>query len=195
MPHARSCLALAACGLALSSLVAAQTPLRATQQIAAAVLAAPLELRSDATVLGYGADGQLRPLRSTGGSMICLGPDPARKEFHVACYHRTLEPFMARGRALRAGGLTGEQVDSARFAEIRAGALRMPTEPAALYSLSGGSLDSATGAVSGAHPLFVVYVPGATPESTGLPATPARGAPWIMSPGTPRAHIMFVPTM
>ena len=52
-----------------------------------------------------------------------------------------------------------------------------------------------TGAVTGARPLFVIYVPGATPESTGLPATPAQGGPWIMSAGTPRAHIMFVPTM
>lgn len=190
-------LALTPCALAISSLLVAQTtpPLRANQQIAAAVLAAPLEFRSDAAVLGYGADGQLRALRNGAGSMICLAPNPAQKEFHVACYHRSLEPFMARGRALRAGGLAGEQVDSARFAEVRAGTLRMPTEPAALYSLSGGSVDAATGAVTGAQPLFVIYVPGATPETTGLPTTPAKATPWIMSPGTPRAHIMFVPTM
>lgn len=196
MTRAWWCLAGASCALAMSSLLSAQTPaLRANQQIAAAVLAAPPELRSDATVLGYATDGRLRPLRTGSGSMICLAPNPAQKEFHVACYHRSLEPFMARGRALRAGGLTGDQVDSARFAEVRTGALEMPAQPAALYSLSGGSLDPATGGVTGARPLFVVYVPGATPESTGLPATPVRGAPWIMSPGTPRAHIMFVPTM
>ncbi len=172
-------------------------PLRAPQQIAAAVLAAPAEFRSGATVLGYGADGQVRPLRLGAGSMICLAPNPSQKEFHVACYHRSLEPFMARGRALRTAGLKGEQVDSARFAEVRAGALEVPAQPAALYSLFGppGSFDPATGAVTGARPLFVVYVPGATPESTGLPATPVEGGPWIMSAGTPRAHIMFVPTM
>ncbi len=178
--------------------LAAQTAaLRATQQIAAAVLAAPADLRTDATVLGYGANGELRPLRTGAGSMICLAPNPSQQEFHVACYHRSLEPFMARGRALRTGGLKGEQVDSARFAEIRAGTLAMPAHPAALYSLFGpaGSFDPATGAVTGARPLFVVYVPGATPELTGIPATPAEGAPWIMSPGTPRAHIMFVPSM
>jgi hypothetical protein len=199
MPHSRSSLAFAPCALAAASLLAAQSPppapLRANQQIAAAVVAAPPEFRSDATVLGYGADGQLRPLRTGAGGMVCLGPNPAQKEFHVACYHRSLEPFMARGRALRAGGLVGQQVDSARFAEIRAGTLQMPTQPAALYSLSGGTLDSATGVVTGAQPLFVIYVVGATPESTGLPTTPAKDGPWIMSPGTPRAHIMFVPTM
>lgn len=187
-----------ALALATAAPLAAQTsPLRATQQIAAAVLAAPVELRAGATVLGYGSDGQVRPLRAGAGSMICLAPNPSKQEFHVACYHRSLEPFMARGRALRGQGLDGAQVDSARFAEIRAGTLVMPAQPAALYSLFGppGSFDPATGTATGARPLFVMYVPGATPESTGLPATPADGAPWIMSPGTPRAHIMFVPTM
>jgi hypothetical protein len=41
----------------------------------------------------------------------------------------------------------------------------------------------------------VVYIPFATPGSTGLSATSVAGAPWIMYPGTPKAHIMFTPTM
>jgi hypothetical protein len=28
-----------------------------------------------------------------------------------------------------------------------------------------------------------------------LTATPTQGAPWIMYPGTPKAHIMLVPKM
>ncbi len=196
MTQAERCAMLGALAVVAARPLSAQVaPLRATQQIAAAVLPVPEELRAGATVLAYGADGQLRPIRTGSGAMICIGPDPSHTEFHVACYHRSLEPFMARGRALRAAGLKGEQVDSARFAEIRAGTLLMPAAPAALYSLFGGSFDPATGAAAGAKPLFVVYIPGATPETTGLPATPVQGGPWIMSPGTPRAHIMFVPTM
>jgi hypothetical protein len=38
----------------------------------------------------------------------------------------------------------------------------------------------------------VVYVPYATPESTGLSTTPGT-APWLMYPGTPGAHIMISP--
>ena len=181
--------------LSLDAQSGAPPVLRVRQQIAAAVSPLPAELRGDATVLGAGTGGELRTLRAGAGPMLCLAPDPARAEFHTACYHRSLEPFMARGRALRAAGLQGDRVDSARFAEIRAGTLPMPAHPAALYSLFGGRVDPATGAVTGAKPLFVIYVPGATPESTGLPATPVEGGPWIMSPGTPRAHIMFVPTM
>ena len=180
--------------VSLPAVAAAQPP--AAQQIAAAVLPLPAEFRASATVLGYGADGALGTLRGGTGPYVCLAPDPKRADFHVACYHRSLEPFMARGRALRAQGITShERVDSARFAEVRSGALKMPTQGAALYSLTGGSFDAATGVATGARPLYVIYMPGATPESTGIPAQPAQGTPWLMFPGTPKAHIMFVPRM
>jgi hypothetical protein len=104
---------------------------------------------------------------------------------------------MARGRALRAHGVTGDQVDSVRFAEARTGKLRLPSHPAALYSLTGppDSFDPVTGTAPKAKPLFVVYVPFATGASLGVSATPVEGTPWIMHPGTPKAHIMFQPGM
>jgi len=37
----------------------------------------------------------------------------------------------------------------------------------------------------------VVYIPGATEKSTGITEKAAAGVPWIMYPGTPKAHIMF----
>lgn len=167
------------------------------QQVAAAVLALPDGMRAGAAVLGYRTAGALTELRRGTNGMICLADDPANPAFHVACYHESLEPFMARGRALRAEGAKGGMVDSARFKEIKAGTLKMPTTPAALYSLSGpaGSWDPATNQVKDGRPLYVVYIAGATSASTGLPAIPAPGLPWIMFPGTPKAHIMFVPEM
>jgi hypothetical protein len=167
------------------------------QQIAAAVLPAPQDLRKDATVLGYTPDGKLTTLRKGNGSLICLASNPQSDRFHVACYHRSLEPFMARGRALRARGVKGDEVDSLRFKEVRAGKLAMPKHPAVLYSLTGpaDSFDSTTGTAPKAKPLFVVYVPFATDKSLGLSATPVEGAPWIMDPGTPKAHLMFEPKM
>jgi hypothetical protein len=171
--------------------------LTADQQIAAAVLPAPEAMRAGATVLGYGDDGRLKKLRQGSGELICLASDPKAERFHVACYHRSLEPFMARGRALRARGITGDKVDSVRFAEVREGKLRMPRHPAALYSLTGpaGSFDPATGTMVEGEPLYVVYVPFATGKSLGLATEPVEGAPWIMHPGTPKAHIMFQPGM
>ena len=112
----------------------------AAQQIAAAVLALPPEFRADAKVLGYsGSSHQLVTLREGKGPFTCLADDPAQKEFHVACYHQAMEPFMARGRALRASGVKGDKVDSARFAEVRAGKLAMPKQPAAMYQLFGAA--------------------------------------------------------
>ena len=73
----------------------------AEQQIAAAVLALPAEMRDGAMVLGYKEAGKLVTLREGKNGMICLALYVSRPDFHVACYHRGLEPFMARGRALR----------------------------------------------------------------------------------------------
>jgi len=181
--------------------VAAQSPaitiLPAAVQITAAVLPAPEEFRGNATVLGYDAAGKLKTLRIGNGPLTCLAPDPLVAQFHVACYHRSIEAFMARGRSLRAAGVKGGAVDSARYREVRSGKLKMPVLPAVLYSLTGpaGSFDAAKGTATGARPLFVIYVPNATGVSLGISEKPAENVPWVMSPGTPRAHIMFVPRM
>lgn len=157
-------------------------------QIAGAVLSAPAEMRATATVHGYDALGRMVTLRKGTGPLVCLATDPAAKQFHTACYHRSLEPFMARGRSLRAEGVKGDQVDSARFREIAQRKLALPQQPAVLYQIfaSPDSVDLATGTVNGARSLFVVYIPFATGESVGLSAKPVEGAPWVMYPGTPR---------
>jgi hypothetical protein len=179
--------------LAQGSSTSSANPPSVEEQIAAAVLAAPKDMRSGATVLGYGANGKLTTLRRGTGALICLASDPQSDRFHVACYHRSLEPFMARGRALRARGVKGDDVDSLRFAEVRSGKLKMPSHPAVLYSLTGpkDSFDPASGTARKAQPLFVMYVPFATEKSMGLSATPVENGPWIMDPGTPKAHLMF----
>lgn len=102
---------------------------------------------------------------------------------------------MARGRELRASGTTGAKVDTARFAEVKAGKLKMPTQPAALYQVFADDFDAKTGQVKNGRQLFVVYVPFATPQSTGLSASPSATQPWLMLPGTPKAHIMFSTSM
>ena len=199
IPAARTMTALTLCA-AVAALAGAQPAPGSLpspdQQVAAAVLPLPADLRAAATVMGYRTKDKLEVLREGRNGMICLALFAIRDDFHVACYHQGMEPFMARGRELRAQGIKGDKVDSARFAEVRSGKLNMPAY-GALYSLTGKkeSWDPKTGKVSGARPLGVVYIPGATTESTGLSANPAQGGPWIMFPGTPKAHIMIVGTM
>ena len=169
----------------------------AAEQIAAAVLPLSPELRDGATVMGYKSKDKLEVLREGKNGMICLALYVTRPDFHVACYHKGLEPFMARGRELRTQGITKpEAVDSARFAEIKSGKLKMPAQ-GALFSLTGKKeqFDPKTNKVTGIAPLGVVYVPFATPESIGISANPSMGGPFLMFPGTPKAHIMIMGKM
>ena len=163
----------------------------AAEQIAAAITALPAELRADASVLGYSPAGKLVSLRDGKNDMICLAPAPAAKGFHSACYHRAMEPFMARGRELRAQGVKDPQVDTVRFAEVKAGKIKMPAQPSMLYQIFGGKFDSATGTVTGGKLLYVTYIPFATTATTGITSNPSDKSPWLMYPGTPKAHIMF----
>ena len=184
------------------SILRAQAPASSTvipsadEQITQAVLPLPNDLRASATVLGYASDGKLVTLRNGTGGMTCLANNPQSPRFHVACYHKSMEPFMARGRELRTQGVQGDQVDSVRFREAREGKIKLPTQPSVLYSLTGAkdAYDPATKTAKGT-PLFVVYIPYATSETTGLSAIPQRGTPWVMNAGTPKAHIIFVPSM
>ena len=174
-------------------LVAQSQILPPAKQIQAAIAAAPAEMRDGAGVWGYNDAKKLVKLREGTNDMVCLASNPEAKQFHVACYHKLLEPFMARGRELRAQGVKDDQVDTVRFKEIKSGKLAMPQTPSALYTLTGPptSFDPATGKVTGAKWLYVVYIPGATEKSTGITEKPAPNVPWIMYPGTPKAHIMF----
>lgn len=164
-------------------------------QVRAAVAPLPEEFRASATVLGYeaGKTGLVQVKAGT-GPFICLADDPSDDRFHAACYHKALEPFMARGRELRAQKVAN--VDSVRFAEIDSKKLAMPLTPSTLYSLTGKAENvAADGAVTGARALYVVYIPFATSESTGLPLKAEPNMPWLMFPGSPKAHIMFIPRM
>lgn len=162
-------------------------------QIAAAVLAAPPERRAAATVLGYDPQGALVTLRAGTNDLVCLADDPAKPNLSVSCYHKDLEPFMARGRDLVAKGVKGEEREAIRWKEIDAGTLKMPREPRTLSVLTGKGFDAATGQVIDAYTRWVVYTPYATAESTGLSPIPVPGGPWIMFPGKPTAHIMISP--
>jgi hypothetical protein len=162
------------------------------RQIADAVSPLPDTLRPDARVLGY-RGGHLEVLRPGTNAMVCLVDDPTREGFHVACYHESLEPFMARGRELRAQGVVRPQLDSIRLVEIEGGSLPMPRGPSALYSLShdADAFDPAGEVSDGVRGLYVIYLPYATEASTGISTVPAPDRPWLMFPGEPWAHVMI----
>ncbi|CAN5400381.1 hypothetical protein BH11BAC3_BH11BAC3_45120 [soil metagenome] len=170
--------------------------LSADKQIKLAVLAAPAEKRDSCAVYGYGADKQLILLRKGSNELICIADNPDGKEFSVASYSNALEPFMQRGRDLKKQGIKDQELFDERGKEVAAGILRMPKDPAALYVYTAKykDVDTTNAKVTNGYLRYVIYIPFATAASTGLPEKPsANGMPWIMNPGTYRAHIMINP--
>lgn len=173
----------------------------AEEQVAAAVLPALGSLRATATVLGY-AEGKLTKLREGEGPLVCLADDPAEAGYQVACYHESLEPYMARGRELRADGMSDRDAIAKRWDEIEAGKLAFP-DRAVLYSLSrpapaeggnpavAGEPGEAAARSGELQALTVVYLKGATAEAVGVPENPRDGIPWMMFSGRPTAHLMI----
>lgn len=164
--------------------------------LSTALMAAPKAARENCKVIGYGKDGEIITLREGNNEFIVLADDPQKAGFSAACYHISLEPFMARGRELKAEGKNREEIFEIRGAEVKAGKLTMGNPGSTLHIYYGPNekYDPESGEVERARYRYVVYLPFATPESTGLPIQPvASNHPWIMDPGTHRAHIMISP--
>lgn len=162
-------------------------------QIAAAVQAAPEGRRDGAAVIGWNAEGKAVTLREGSNELVCLAATPGAQRWSVACYHKDLEPFMARGRELTAQGVSGSERGSIRYKEVEEGKLAMPREPRTLYVLHGEGFDPESGTVTKPFLRWVIYYPFATAEATGLPTAPTPGGPWLMEAGTAGAHIMITP--
>jgi hypothetical protein len=174
-----------------ASALSAEVP-PAAQQIASSVQAAPEDLRAGATVLGYDSGGLVVVLRDGSNDLHCLADKPDDDAFSVACYHKDLEPFMARGRELSRQGYKGEERHEIRWKDVDEGRVAMPREARMLYVLAGKAYDAAGDEVLEPYLRWVIYTPYATPESMGISASPGSG-PWLMYPGTAGAHVMISP--
>ncbi len=165
-------------------------------QIKSAVLAAPEAFRAGAKVYGYDDYGQFVVLREGNNNYICIADDPNKNGFQVVCYFSDLEPFMERGRQLRKKGMKFQEVYDTREKEAKDGSLKMPENPSILFIYYGNeaSYDEQANALTGGKFRYVVYIPFATQESTGLPLKAYfPGHPWLMDPGKHNAHIMITP--
>ena len=174
----------------------AQKLLPADIQIKTALLAAPPNEQADAMVWGFNNEGKWIVLKKGSGNLVCLTDDPNLKGINVACYSKKLEPFMKRGRDLMEEGKTEAQKKDIRKQEIESGKLDLPKGSHMLYVLTGTdeNFDKKTGELKDGNFRYVLYVPYATIESTGLPTRPfIPGMPWLMDPGTYGAHIMISP--
>ncbi len=160
------------------------------EQIAAAVFALPQADRDGAMVWGWqGEADTMEVIREGTNDFVCLADKPGDQRFSTSCYEKRLEPFMARGRKLRADGMGPGEVRRIRRSEIEAGMLALP-DSSRLTSLRG-RINPATGGPDSVSVLRVIYLPNATAKSTGMPASAPRGEPFLMEAGTYRAHLMI----
>jgi hypothetical protein len=177
-----------AAGLHPTSAAAQAKPI--AEQIAEAVFALPVADRGGAKVWGW-QDGTetMVILRPGTNGYVCLADKPGDDRFEASCYDARLEPFMARGRELRAEGKGTGEVRRIRQSEIEAGTLALP-DSSRLISLRG-QINPAAGRPDSVSVLRVLYLPNATAESAGVPASAPRGEPFLMEAGTYRAHLMI----
>lgn len=164
--------------------------------IATALMAAPAEKRAESTVIGYNLAGEFVTLKEGSNEFICLADNPAQDGFNAAAYHKELEPFMARGRELKAEGKSPQEIFNIREEEIKSGKLKMGSAGTTLHIYYGpeSNYDPNTSTVEEATYRYVVYMPFATGQTTGLPERPKQSNhPWLMDAGTHKAHIMISP--
>lgn len=176
----------------------AQTIPSSENQIKGALLAAPVASRDGAMIYGYNDKLEFVVLRKGTNEMVCIADDPKQDGFSASCYQKDLDPFMERGRELKKEGKSPKEILEQREADVKAGKFKMPSQPTTLfvYYAPAANYNAQTGEVTNGNFRYVVYIPYATAETTGLPLKPnpdAPGMPWLMDPGTHRAHIMITP--
>lgn len=165
-------------------------------QIKTAVLPAPDDKKDEAMVYGYDEDGEVVVLREGTNDLVCIADNPYNKGIQASCYFKELDPFMKRGRELKEEGKETMKIREMRSTEVAAGTLKMPKAPSMMYIFYGSeeTYDKTKATLGDGQFRYVIYTPFATAESTGLPLKPhAKGMPWLMDPGTHRAHIMVGP--
>ena len=164
-------------------------------QIKTALYAAPIDKQDGAMIYGYNEEGSLIELRQGTNELICLSDNPNKSGISAACYYKELEPFMARGRELTDQGKSTTETREIRGEEIKSGIIKMPEAGMLfVYSAKDENHNPDTGEITEGDLRYVIYMPFATTESTGITDKPSvAGMPWLMDSGTPRAHVMITP--
>ena len=171
--------------LSVSAGALAQAPAAApTDPIAAAVAAAPANLREGATVIKWKPDFTYDTLRKGTNRLVCYDRSgfPEQQAFSIECTSIANLDRVSQNLKFEAVGdkaKTQAMLDAAE----KDGTRVKPEYGSVWYHLMGPDR---------AHPRshITVAVPGATTQSTGLPENNKQGGVWIMNAGTTTAHIM-----
>jgi len=150
-----------------------------------ALLAAPAQLRNQATVIKWNpSDWSYTTLRKGTNTMACWDKSglPGQQAFSVECTHTGNIDRAAQDMKLQA--ITDPMARQAATDELeKSGAWKKPVFGSVWYHLMGQ--DQAT-----ARTHFTIAVPGATGATMGLPENGRGGGVWVMDAGKSSAHLM-----
>jgi hypothetical protein len=149
-----------------------------------ALLAAPVQLRDQATVIKWKPDWTYDTLRKGTNRLLCFDKSglPGQQPFSIEC-----TSVANLDRAVQNMKFESEPDRAKRQAAIDAaekdGTRAKPEFGSIWYHFMGP--DQAT-----ARNHMTIAVPGATGASLGLPENAREGRVWVMNPGTSTAHLM-----
>jgi hypothetical protein len=161
----------------------------AADEITQATLPLPEDLRAGATVYKYDPKtGERIVLRKGTNALECA---PRGADGFTWCYNSVSGPRRDLSAKLRAAGKSDKEIQDAVAAATKDGTLKPTPFGTMSYRLYGKK--------DRIQLLWVLSVPGATPESIGVSDGSQRdeainngdGRPWLMLAGTPGAHIMI----
>ncbi|MGE0816703.1 MAG: hypothetical protein AB7O28_27230 [Vicinamibacterales bacterium] len=160
----------------------------ASDPIVQATLPLPEDLRAGATVYTYDkATGARKVLRAGTNHVECM---PKGDDGFTWCYSTATSARRDYSAKLRAEGKDAKAIQMAMAEATKNGTI--PEQP---YGVMSYRLYGKRDRI---QLLWVLSVPGATPETIGVStvsqrdnALELRGRPWLMQPGTPGAHVMI----
>ena len=148
-----------------------------------ALLAAPANLRDQATVIKWKPDYTYDTLRKGTNRLVCFDKSgkPGQQAFMIECtVLGNLERVAQNLRFEAMGDKKQAMLDAAEKDGTRA----KPEFGSVWYHVMGPSR-----AMARNH--MTIAVPGATAQSLGLPDKPRQDGVWIMNAGTSTAHLMI----
>jgi len=149
-----------------------------------ALLAAPDNLRAQATVIKWKPDFTYDTLRKGTNRMVCYDRSgfPLQQPFSIECTSIANLDRAAQNLKFEATGdraKTQALIDAAE----KDGTRVKPEFGSVWYHQMGADKDRA-------RPHMTIAVPGATTQTLGLPDNGRGGGVWIMNAGTTTAHLM-----
>ncbi len=147
-----------------------------------ALLAAPANLRDQATVIKWKPDYTYDTLRKGTNRLVCFDKSgkPGQQAFMIEC--TVLGNLDRVAQNLRFEAM-GDKKQAMLDAAEKDGTRAKPEFGSVWYHVMGPSREMARNHMT-------IAVPGATAQSLGLPDKPRQDGVWIMNAGTSTAHLM-----